>query len=160
MLVASLGNLFLTLLFSLGFGQTAHLNVLAVPVPAAMASPAPPMTGPAANFAVKPKGICDITLSFFDGQSNQLATNEVWINPGSSASISLPSFRIPNKGDGLAYGEAQLLPDSDPSCQITSSLDITGPDGNTTVLMPLQGGGGPAVTAPVPTPTPTSMPVG
>jgi len=131
-------NAILTVLFSLGFGQTANLDVLAVSAPTAVAANT-------AQIKIKPKGICDITLTFFDGQSNQLKTNEVWINPGSSASLSLPSSKIPAKGDGLAYGEVDLLSDSDPSCAIRPSLDIAGPDGNTTVLIPLAGTASPYV---------------
>lgn len=126
-------NAILTVLFSLGFGQTANLDVLAVTAPTAV-------TADSAQAKLKTaKGICDITLTFFDGQSNQLMTNEVWINPGSSASLSLPSSKIPRKGDGLAYGEVDLLTDSDPSCAIKPSLDIAGPAGETTVLIPLAG---------------------
>jgi len=73
-------NAILTVLFSLGLGQTANLDVLAVTVPTAV-------VGSAAQAQLQSKGICDITLTFFDGQSNQLKTNEVWINPGSSASL-------------------------------------------------------------------------
>ena len=78
-------NAILTVLFSLGFGQTANLDVLAVSAPTAVAS------NSARAQLKQSKGICDITLTFFDGQSNQLKTNEVWINPGSSASLSLSS---------------------------------------------------------------------
>jgi hypothetical protein len=131
MSMAVIGNLFLTLLFSLGVMQVAQLNVLAVPVPAA--SSGTPTTG--TQLAVK--GICDITLSFFDGQSNQLKTNEVWINPGSSASLSVPPF-IKHSNPGLIYGEVQLMPDSDPSCRIIPSLELLGPDGAS--VTPLQGG--------------------
>ncbi len=124
-------NAVLTVLFSLGFGQTANLDVLAVSAPTAVASNS-------ARAQLQSKGICDITLTFFDGQSNQLKTNEVWINPGSSASLSLSSLEIP-KRKGLVYGEVELLSDSDPSCGIKPSLDITNADGNTTVLIPLAG---------------------
>jgi len=50
----------------------------------------------------------------------------------------LPSIEIP-KRKGLVYGEAELLSDSDPSCGIKPSLDITNADGKTTVLVPLAG---------------------
>ncbi len=35
-MIAAFLSMFLTLLFSIGSGQTAHLNVLAVPAPAAI----------------------------------------------------------------------------------------------------------------------------
>jgi hypothetical protein len=125
-------NALFTVLFSLGLGQVAHLNVLATSAPTSTTDAAPALSSP--------RGICDITLTFFDGQSNQLATKEVWINPGSSASFSVPPIggrvAFPSL---LFYGEAQLMTDSDSSCQISASLDITGPGGDTTVLLPLQG---------------------
>ncbi len=123
-------SMFLSGLFALGSGQVAYLNVLAVPVPAAMGAP-----------ALATAGICDITLSFFDGQSNQLESNEVWINPGSSSSLALPAkdSKMPGKGQAMAYGEVQLMADSDPSCEIVPSLDLTDPNGRTTVLIPLIG---------------------
>jgi len=130
--------MFLSLLFSFGAGQTAHLNVLAVPTPAATS-----VTAPMAQIAKKPTGICDITLSFFDGQSNQLKTSEVWINPGGSTTLALPwpgGARFVSAGTGLFYGEVVLGSDSDPSCQILPSLDLTNFDGSSTVVVPLQGG--------------------
>ena len=132
-MIAAFLSMFLTLLFSIGSGQTAHLNVLAVPAPAATSKAA----APALSF----KGICDITLTFFDSQSNQLKTTEVHINPGSSASlaISWPFGQKFIKGSAFVYGEVALLADSDASCQINPSMEITQDvDGSVEVLLPLQ----------------------
>ena len=125
-------SMFLTLLFSIGSGQTAHLNVLAVPTPPAKLSMAP---------ALAKKGICDITMTFFDGQSDQLKTNEVWINPGSSSSlaISWPFGQKFIRGSTFLYGEVALMADSDASCQINPSMEITQDlDGSVEVVLPLQ----------------------
>ncbi|MGO9058099.1 MAG: hypothetical protein ACLQU2_12070 [Candidatus Binataceae bacterium] len=127
-------SMFLTLLFSIGSGQTAHLNVLAVPTPPATAAT---LAAP----ALTKKGICDITLTFFDGQSNQLKTNEVWINPGSSSSLSMswPFGQKFIRGSTFLYGEVMLMADSDASCQISPSMEITQDlDGSVEVLLPLQ----------------------
>lgn len=126
---------FLTLLFSLGFGQTAYLNVLAQ----SAATTTLPDAAPALRSTM---GICDVTLTFFDGQSNQLKTKEVWINPGSSTALSIPPAGGPTavRGTGLLYGEVALLSDSDSTCTLIPSLEITGPDGNTKVLLPLETG--------------------
>ena len=134
--VTALLGAFLSLIFSFGYSQTAQMNVLALPTPAA----SPSMT---AAPALTSKGICDITLIFFDGQSNQLKTNEVWINPGSSTSLSLswPAAQKLSKGSSLFYGQVQLMNDSDQSCQITGSLEITQTlDGSVESLVPLQAG--------------------
>ncbi len=125
--------IFLSGLFGLGSGQTAYLHALAVPVP-----PSTVMSAPALATA----GICDITLSFFDGQSNPIESNEVWINPGSSSSLALPEkdLKVPGKGRAVAYAEVLLAKDSDPSCQIAPSLELTDPSGRTTLLIPLTPG--------------------
>jgi hypothetical protein len=125
-------NLFLTALFGLANGQTAYLNVLAVP--------APPT---AALLRTPPPGICDITLAFFDGQSNMLKSRQVMINPGSSASLPLGTGDLGAHGKGrtMVYGEVQLMSDSDPSCQLINSLEVTDPNGRTEVLIPLGFGG-------------------
>lgn len=129
-------SMFLTALFALGHGQTAYLNVLAIPLPSATAL----RTGP--------PPLCDLTLSFFDGQSNLLKSTEVMITPGGSASLSLGSGEIKTTGKGpaMVYGEVALLDDSDTSCQLLNVLQLTDPNGRTETLTPLFGGGrlGPA----------------
>ena len=134
MITAAILNAFLSLIFSFGYGQTAQMNVLAIPTPAA----SPSITAPP---ALAVAGICDITLTFFDGQSNQLKTKEVSINPGSSTSLSMswPVAQKLSKAKPLFYGQVQLLADSDPSCQISGSLEITQTlDGSVESLVPMQ----------------------
>jgi hypothetical protein len=95
--------------------------------------------------------ICDISLMFFDGQSNMLKSTEVMTNPGGSTSLPLTPRDIKGllgKGRPMVYGEVQLMNDSDPSCQIINSLEIVDPNGRTETLTPFAFGGGRAVGGP------------
>jgi hypothetical protein len=123
--------LFLSLLFSIGPFQSAQLNVLAVPTS---------VSGPATTRSAP--GICDVTLSFFDGQSNLLKTEEVWINPGGSATLGLPLPQQQSRGPALFYGEVTLNGDSDSSCQLLPDLEVSNQNGGgAKVLVPLSRGG-------------------
>ena len=129
--VAAVASMFLSLVFSLGLGQTASLNVLAEPTTtAAYAKVSPQLKAPV--------GICGVIMTFFDSQGNQLNTNEVWINPGSTTSLALSRPR--GMKNNLFYGEVSLDGNSDASCTLLPSLDLTNADGSAGILLPLQRG--------------------
>lgn len=129
MAVTVAGSMFISLAFSLGFGQTANLNVLAVPTPAAVA-----------DVASASSPICGVITSFFDSQGNQLNNNEVWINPGATTTLSQSPGRRAFAGNGLFYAEVSLDSNSDLNCQLLPSLDVTNFDGSTAVLVPFSRG--------------------
>jgi hypothetical protein len=118
-------------LLSLGIGQSAYLTALVTPSQPTSTAPALTLRG---------RGSCDIVLSFFDGQSNLLKTNEVWIDPGSSAALKfdLDDLKGKSRGRGPEMIYATLTLNSDPSvCPLIGTLDITDVLGRTTALLPL-----------------------
>ncbi len=124
---------FFSLLFGLTNNQTAYLNVLALPVVSASAP------------ALSSAPTCDITLLFFDGQSNLIKSTEVIIDPGGSTTYSLTSKEVKSLGKErvLVYGEVGVGSDSDVSCVIQASLELVDPEGRQESLTPLAARRGP-----------------
>lgn len=118
---------FFSLLFGMTNGQMAYLNVLAIPP--ALSAGAPAVPAPT----------CDITLSFYDGQSNLIKSSAATISPGASAMLSLSSREVEANGKTrvLVYGQVQLMAGSDSSCQLNGSLELVDPNGRTETLTPL-----------------------
>lgn len=134
-MLSQVSALFFSLVFSLGFGQTANLNVLALPA-AATSSPAS-LAYPAYGYGTPPAGSCGVIMSFFDGQGNPLNSNETWINPGATTSLPLVVKRRSLAG-GSFYAEVGLDASSAGDCQLLSALSINNAVGGSAALVPLQ----------------------
>jgi len=102
--------------------------VLAVPVTSSTTAPALKTSG---------SGICHVTLTFFDGQSNTVKQTDKRINPGQSTFLSLSTDDYRSGGRQLFYGEVQLDSDSNSSCRLSNSLQIDNSYGGTEVLIPV-----------------------
>jgi hypothetical protein len=127
--------LLLSGLVGLGAGQSAYLNVVVSPYrPVGMtfsATSAP---------ALRSTGLCDIVLSFLDGDGNPLKTSEVWIDPGHSASLKLDSddFKGRRHGRKMFYAEIVNNSSDDGACHAVGTLELTDPNGRASAVIPLQ----------------------
>jgi hypothetical protein len=117
--------IFFSLLFGLTGGETASLNVLALPAVMSNAAPALRSAGP----------ICHVTLAFYDARGNTVEQTDKWINPGESTSLALSPINYSSKQ--MFYGGVALDSDSDSSCTLSSGLQINNSSGGIEVLIPL-----------------------